>query len=94
MPIVVEGEKSGVGIVRFLMWLAILVIAGTSVYYVFFVEPQLVDVAIPKELEQIDPLVSVSLSPEEVINVLESLRPHVAPPVAGNAGRSNPFVAP
>lgn len=96
MAIIVEEEKSRVGIMAVFMWFVVLIIVAVGVYYIFFVKPQIVDVAVPSNFENINPIAEININPEDVINSsgFQSLKQYVTPPVPGNAGRANPFVAP
>ncbi|MEK9180562.1 MAG: hypothetical protein AAB897_04080 [Patescibacteria group bacterium] len=96
MAIIVEEERPQINITRMLMWLIILVIIGVAIYYIFFSQPQIVDVAIPSNFQNIDPLASINLNPEDVINgpEFQALKQYVTVPEPGNAGRLNPFSAP
>ncbi|MBU6500334.1 MAG: hypothetical protein KGJ89_00695 [Patescibacteria group bacterium] len=94
MAIVLEEEKNKTNIVSIITWLAVLGIIVAAVYYIFFNQPQLVEVAAPANFQNVDPLSKIKLNPEDVINSqsFQSLKQYVAPPVPGNAGRDNPFV--
>jgi len=96
MAIIVEEEKNRINIARILIWLTVLMILGAVVYYIFFTQPQLVNVVAPTAFDNIDPLADVDLNPQEVVDnpVFKALERHITPPVPENAGRSNPFVAP
>ena len=91
--IIEEGKNGRGGIVRLLMWLMVLIIIGAAGYYIFFAEPQLVEIATPASFKSIDPLAGINLNPEDVINGVEfqSLKIYVTPPRPGNAGKANPF---
>lgn len=94
MAIIVEEEKkNNAGIVRVVTWLVILVAIGSAAYYVFFAQPQLIEVVAPPNLKNIEPLAKLNLNPEEVINsqIFRSLKQHTRPVVSG-VGRSNPFL--
>ncbi len=96
MAIIVEEEKTKVNILKIVMWVALLAIIGVAVYYIFFAEPQLVEFAVPPAFLNINPLATVSLNPDEVINgqAFQALKPYVTPPTPGNSGRPNPFAPP
>lgn len=96
MAIIVEEERSRPSIIAVLMWLMVLIIVAVAVYYIFFVQPQVVDIGVPSNFQNIDPLAEINLNPEDVIGSsgFQSMKQYVTPPVPGNAGRANPFVAP
>jgi len=94
MAIIIEEETNKISIVSILSWLAVLVIIGVAVYYVFFTKPQLVEVAAPPNFKDIDPLAKISLNPEDVVNsqAFQSLKPYVTIGTPEAAGRQNPFL--
>lgn len=96
MAIIVEEERPKVSTTSILMWLAILIVIGAAVYYVFFSRPEIVGVAVPQAFENIGRISEISLNPEDVINSsqFQSLKQYVASPVPGNTGRANPFIPP
>ncbi len=95
MAIVIEEERNGGNIVKILMWLLILVVVAVAGYYIFFAEPELVEIVVPPNLQNknISSLTGINLNPEEVVGGREfkSLKQYVNPPQPGNAGKSNPF---
>lgn len=93
MAIIIEEEKNKIGIVKFLMWFLILIIIGVAGYYIFFAQPQLIEIVTPSNFKAIDPLAGINLNPEEVLNSQDflSLKKYVTPPEPGNTGKTNPF---
>lgn len=96
MAILVEEEGQKVSITSILMWLTVLGVIAVAAYYIFFANPEIVDVAMPAAFQNIDPLSQVNLAPEDVIDgtPFQSLELHVTMPEPGNSGRSNPFAQP
>lgn len=94
MAIVIEEEKSKVSLITFVTWLIILVIIAVAVYYIFFSQPQLIEISPPANFENINPLSKINLNPTDVVNNpnFQSLKQYITLPVPGNFGRSNPFV--
>ena len=89
-----EGIKK-IGVLTITIWVLILVVIGVAVYYIFFKEPSLVEVASPSSYQNIDPLASVALNPQEVANDIDkTLKQYVPPPSPATVGRDNPFLAP
>ena len=100
MAIIVEEDKNKVNVVRLLGWVAIFIVIGISVYYVFFAAPDLVTITPPPGFATIEPISQVSLQPSDVLNnaTFQSLQqPTFALPTPSGpagVGRSNPFVSP
>jgi flagellar basal body-associated protein FliL len=96
MAIVIEEEKNKINILSIITWLVIIVIIGLAVYYIFFSQPQLIEVATPSSFQNINPLAKINISPENVINgpAFQSLKSTITLPAPGNAGRGNPFLMP
>ncbi len=96
MAIIVEEGGNGTSkVVRIIMWFLILLIIAVAGYYIFFAQPQLIEVVVPSNLQgkSIDPLAGINLNPGEVISgeEFQALKQYVTPPRPGNAGKSNPF---
>ncbi len=96
MAIVVEEENNNkTGVVRIVTWVTVIILISAAAYYIFFAQPELVGlVSPPSNFTNIDSLSQISLNPEEVINSsgFQSLKQYITLPVAGNAGRQNPFL--
>ncbi len=95
MAIVIEEEKNRISPISIATWLVVLIIIGLAAYYIFFTQPELIEVAAPSNFQNIDPLSKINLNPEDVVNGsgFQSLKPTITLPVPGNAGRDNPFLA-
>ncbi len=96
MAIVIEEEKNRIHPISIITWLVVLVIIGLAVYYIFFAQPQLIEIAAPSGFLNIDPLSKINLNPEDVVRGpgFQSLKSTITLPVPGNTGRGNPFIAP
>ncbi|MDO8536845.1 MAG: hypothetical protein Q7R94_01205 [bacterium] len=95
MAIIIEEEGGKINIVRVITWIAILAIIVIAVYYVFFAQPQLVEIAVPPTFRNIETIAKgIGLKPDEIIGgpAFRSLQPYITLPVPGNAGRPNPFL--
>jgi hypothetical protein len=96
MAILVEEEGNKTNIFKLLIWAGILVVVIVAIYYVFFVNPPLVEVAVPVHFANIGSLGNLTLDPRQVINgpAMSSLKQYVMvpPPDPSSAGRPNPFV--
>jgi len=87
-----EGKWFGFGI-----FAIVLVIVGVAIYYLFFVQPQLVSTVIPIKLQTISDIKQISqFNPTQVLNSpffnnLKQVIPPPSPPPAGNASPFNVF---
>ncbi|OGY99003.1 MAG: hypothetical protein A2945_04125 [Candidatus Liptonbacteria bacterium RIFCSPLOWO2_01_FULL_52_25] len=96
MAIVVEEGGNKTNMFRVLIWAGILVVVIVAIYYIFFVNPPLVDVVIPPNFVNIKPLGESALDANQTINgpAMSSLKQYVTVPEPdpSKAGRPNPFV--
>lgn len=94
MAIVVHEQRSGVNIVRILIWLMILSVIGAVFYYIFFKKPALVEIVAPPNFQNTQELSKINLDPESVINTpaFQSLKQYITLPSPSNFGRPNPFL--
>ncbi len=92
MAIVVEEEKKGSWI-TIITVAVILVIVFTGGYYLFFKNPELIEVVAPDRLQQLNQLSQAKFDPAAVIDspLFKALRDYTAPLVLPQAGRANPF---
>lgn len=96
MAIVLEEEKNNnVNIINLVTWLVVIAVIVALVYYIFFNQPQLVDVSPPANLQTVDQLSKITFDPNSVVNNLsQGFRQSINPPVPGNAGRPEPLMPP
>ena len=95
MAIIVEEEKkSGGGFIGFLTWIILIGVIAFAAYYIFFKKPEVVDVVIPANFENISQITAKRIKPEEIQNdaVYKSLESHATPPSSAQVGRVNPFL--
>lgn len=95
MAIIVEEEKrKGGGFVGFLTWLVLIGVIAFAAYYIFFKKPEVVDVVIPANFENISQISAQKLEPEVIQEnpVFKSLESHTTPPSSARVGRVNPFL--
>lgn len=98
MAIVVEEQKRGAGnAVSVVIWLVLLGVIGAAVYYIFFAQPDLVDVAAPAppNFARTEQIAKLTLNVEEILSDarFQDLQPYVTPPETGTFGRANPFLS-
>lgn len=87
-------EKRGVSVFGFLI---VLVIAGTlfaGVYFLFFERPDLVQVVLPRGLEDVEDISTVELQPEAIFasEKFQALRRYSQDIVLPQPGKRNPFL--
>lgn len=94
MAIIIEEEK------RKINWFAlsvIVLITATivgAIYYLFFVQPSLIEKVAPPKLQSIKELSKIKLDPETIINNprFQILKQYGNPIEIGQVGKSNPFI--
>ena len=100
MAILVEEEKAKSGnALTAVAWIATILIIVAAGYYLFLATPSAVTVTPPQSFLAIQPLATISVTPQDVANLssFKSLTSAAAQPstsTPGNVGRSNPFIAP
>jgi hypothetical protein len=85
-----EEKQSRGGWFGFGITLVVLVILGVAFYYLFFVQPELIDTVAPLPLQSIDQLTQLQFDPAQVVQSpfftgLRQLVPAQTLPPAGNA---------
>ena len=89
-----EGEKK-IDVANLTIWISILVVVGVAVYFIFFKQPELIEVISPSDYKNIDPLAKSPINPQEVANKIDTLLKQYVPlPSPPNVGRENPFLTP
>jgi flagellar basal body-associated protein FliL len=92
MAIVVEEEKktNWVTIITVVVVLAIVFVGG---YYLFFKNPELIEVVAPDRLQQLNQLSQAKFDPSAVVDspAFKALRDYTSPLVLPSAGRADPF---
>jgi hypothetical protein len=104
MAVVIEEEKRDrLGLVNIVSWVVILLVVVISVYYIFFRNPEIVDVRVPPTFERTQRISNIELDPAQIVDS-PSFRgrvEQVEPPCGGakcieafpeRYGRENPFV--
>ena len=97
MAILVEEEGNKTNIFKLLIWAGMLVVVVVAIYYIFFVNPPLLESALPSHFVNINSLGKLTLDPLQVINGPAFSfvnHPYVTVPLPdpSSAGRPNPFV--
>lgn len=93
MAIIVEEEKNHGNIGSFIVWGVIVAVLAVAAYYLFVKRPDLVDVVVPKNVQDIGQLSKIELLPNDVLSIisgkLKSYVPPLPPPPPGSG--VNPF---
>ncbi len=97
MAIVVEEEqgKSGGGLFAIITWVVILGVLGAAAYYIFFKNPELVQIATPTDLQNTEALSKLSLNAlEDTVNnaKFQALKRYITPAPAQATPKTNPFL--
>lgn len=93
MAIIVEQEKKKVNWITALSVAVFLVVVFFGGYYLFFKQPELIDVVAPAELERLRVISSVRFDPREVVDspIFQGLRDFAGTVTAPQTGKANPF---
>ena len=95
MAIIIEQEQSGrSNAFGFLIWIVILLILGTGLYYLFFKKPDLVEVVAPGNFKDTQAISKITLDPGQVAADprFQALKQRVSPAPLPTPGRPNPFL--
>lgn len=95
MAIIIEQERTNrSGAFGFLVWIVMLTILGTGLYYLFFKKPDLVEVVAPGNFKDTQEISKITLDPGEVAGNprFQALQQRVAPAPLPIPGRPNPFL--
>jgi len=93
MAIVVEEGKNKVNSLKILSWIVIIVVIFFGTYYIFFRQPEVIDIVTPSGFEDTSRISRIVLDPETIENdsVFKSLKSYITVPESGESGRANPF---
>ena len=99
MAIIVDEEEKKSNLFSVVGWLALFIIVGVAIYYVFFAQPQLVSIPAAGNLNTIAPIAQISLHPDTIVQspAFQALKSTITVPVPNgpaSVGRTNPFLAP
>lgn len=94
MAIIIEEEKDRSGLLVLLGWLLVIVVIVLIVYFVFFKNPEIIEVVGPGSFERTIEVSRINIEPNVVTShpAFESRRSQVVTPGEGVSGRSNPFL--
>ncbi len=94
MAIIIEQEKKPVNWFNLIVIGVIVVIIFAVIYFIFFNQPQLIDVVVPGNLNNIKQLSQVQIDPAPVVNTLNKYftNNYGTSLNIPTPGRSNPFL--
>ncbi|HTY40077.1 MAG TPA: hypothetical protein VMC43_03245 [Candidatus Paceibacterota bacterium] len=96
MAIVIEEQReNGSNLGSVLVWVGILIIIAAAVYYLFFAQPELIEVAAPSGFQATEQITKIDLNADDVVKSgsFAALQEHVTLPTNDQFGRPNPFLA-
>lgn len=93
MAIVVEEEKKKGNWITALSVAAFLAVIFFGGYYLFFKQPELIDVVAPADLERLRVISEVRFNPRDVVDSpsFQALRNFIGTSTTPRAGKANPF---
>ncbi len=93
MPITVEQEKKGMGLMVIIGVVTALLVLGGVTYALFFAQAPLIEVITSPELENLSQISLIELDSSEITEspVYQVLEQKISLPVQGFFGRENPF---
>ncbi len=94
MAIVVEEEQQSRNWPLIISSIVVIVALFFGAYYLFFKKPELIDVVIPGELQNLTRLSAAKFDPKSVVDspVFKTLRDYSTPITVPSAGKDNPFL--
>lgn len=95
MAIIVEETRKRTNFLSVMIWLIVIGVIGFAAYYIFFKQPEIVDLAIPNEFQDTTELSKIKLNRASIDNdaTFGTLKPYTTPPSDSRTGRSNPFLS-
>ncbi len=94
MAIIVRERKATFNWFNLTIWVLVIALIFALVYFLFFKQPEWVEILKPTGSEKATELAKIRFDPDAVIQseVFKSLQQYSAPPTTGEVGRLNPFV--
>ena len=94
MAIIVKEREKVANWLSPVIWVLVICLIFGLVYFLFFKQPELVEIIQPIELQRASRLANIKFDPSEVIQseVFKTLQQYAEPPTIGEVGRSNPFI--
>lgn len=94
MAIVIQEEKRNINWFALVVFILIIAAIVGAIYYLFFLQPSLIEKLAPPQLQSIKELAKIKLNPEEIVNNprYQILKMYVNPIEIGPMGKNNPFI--
>lgn len=94
MAIVIEEEKREINWYALIIAVVIIAVIGATVYFLFFIKPELAEVVVPNRLKELPEIVKIKLNQADVFEnsfVKNNLNEYIKPVISEGAYNSNPF---
>lgn len=94
MAIIVKEREKSVNWLTPIVWILVIGLVFGLVYFLFFKQPEFVEIIQPIESQKASRLANIKFDPSEVLQseVFKTLQQYAGPPIIGEVGRSNPFI--
>ena len=94
MAIIVEEKRDTKGVLNWLVWVAILAIITSPIYYIFFKKPELIEFTSSSSFKNIQELSRINIDSGQLVNSpqFQALKQYVTVAEPQNLGRTNPFL--
>lgn len=94
MAIVIEEEKREINWYALIIAAVVIAVIGATVYFLFFIKPELAEVVVPNRLKELPEIVKIKLNQADVFEnsfVKNNLNEYIKPIISEGAYNSNPF---
>lgn len=91
---IIEEKGNNNALIDFLVWIAILIIIGSGIYYIFFKKPELIQFTASSSFKDVQQLSKINISSDQLINSpqFQALKQHITAVEPKDIGRTNPFL--
>lgn len=94
MAIVIEEEKREINWYALIIAVVVIAVIGATVYFLFFIKPELAEIVVPNRLKELPEIVKIKLNQADVFEnsfVKNNLNKYVEQIISEGAYNSNPF---
>ena len=94
MAIIIEEKRDAKGVLNWLVWVAILAIITSAIYYIFFKKPELIEFTSSSSFKNIQELSKININSGQLVNnsQFQALKQYITVTEPQNLGRTNPFL--